>query len=182
MSLTAEEIIRGGSRPTTTVPVCMHADLTAEHEELERQLQAALTKPRDSLAAGGNATEISERIKALEEQMREHTVVFKFQALRRPDFKKLIAEHPPRREPDGTLNERDKHLLFNVDTIFAALIRACCIEPDLSDEVWALLLDEKLTDRQFDQLSDAAWYLNRGEVDVPLSRAASRLTQDSAES
>lgn len=182
MALTAEEIIRGGSRPTTTVPVCMHADLTAEHEELERQLQAALTKPRDSLASGGNATELSERIKALEEQMRAHTVTFKFQALRRPDWKKLVAEHPPRRDADGSLHERDKNLLFNVDTFFTALIRACCTEPGLPEEVWELLLDEKLTDRQFDELSNAAWYLNRGDVDVPLSRAASRLTQDSGES
>jgi len=53
---------------------------------------------------------------------------------------------------------------------------------DLSkdDEDWAAL-DQSLTSRQFDDLSDAAWSLNRREVDVPFSRAASRILRSEPE-
>lgn len=175
MGLSAEDIIRGGSLPTKSVTVCMHADLQAEHEDLERQLQEALTAPRDSLAAGGNAKEISERMQALEEQMREHTVDFRFRALPRPKWKALLAEHPPRKAEDGGIDERDKYIGVNTETFFEAMIRACCTEPALSEDVWRILLDERLTDRQFDTLSNAGWALNRSDVDVPFSRAASRI-------
>lgn len=178
MELSAEDIIRGGSLPTTSVPVCMHADLQAEHEDLERQLQEALTKPRDSLAAGGNAAELSARIEQLEAQMRKHTVTFKFQALPRPEWKELVEAHPPRKAADGSVDERDKYIGVG-PSFYPAMIRACCLEPALSDEVWALLFDKRLTDRQFDTLSDAAWALNRRDVDVPFSRAASRIRDHS---
>jgi hypothetical protein len=179
MGLSAEDIIRGGSLPTKSVPVCMQADLQAEHEDLERQLQDALTKPRDSLAAGGNAAELSARIEQLEERMREHTVTFKLQARRRPDWKELVGAHPPRQADDGTVDVRDMNIGVNAETFFSAMIRACCVEPQLPDEVWSLLFEEKLTDRQFDELSNAAWALNRRDVDVPFSRAASRIRDHS---
>lgn len=179
MGLSAEDIIRGGSLPTKSVTVCLHADLQAEYEHLERQLQDELAKPRDSLAAGGNAAVISEQLLHLEEQMRGHTVAFKFRALPRPKWKALLREHPPRKAEDGGLDVRDKYIGVNTETFFEAMIRACCTEPALSDDVWRLLLDERLTDRQFDTLSDAAWALNRSDVDVPFSRAASRILANS---
>lgn len=179
MGLSAEDIIRGGSLPTKSITVCMHADLQAEYEDLERELQEELAKPRDSLAAGGNAREISERLQQLEERMREHTVAFHFRALPRPKWKALLAGHPPRKAEGGGLDERDKYIGVNTETFFEAMIRACCTEPELSEDVWRLLLDERLTDRQFDDLSNAAWALNRSDVDVPFSRAASRILANS---
>ena len=158
----------------------MHADLTAEHEDLERQLAEERTKPRDSLAAGSNAAQLSEQIAVLEEQMHAHTVTFKLQALPRPKWKKLVDAHQPRRTEDGGVEDKDRYIGVNTETFFPAMIRACTVEPHLSDEVWDLLFDEKLTDRQFDELSDAAWALNRREVDVPFSRDASRIREASA--
>jgi hypothetical protein len=199
MELSAEDIIRGGSLPTKSVPVCMRADLQAEYEDLERQLQDALTAPRDSLAAGGNAREISGRMQALEEQMRDHTVVFLLRALPRPKWKALMAAHPPRKVEGGGQDERDKYIGVNVETFFEAMTRACTVEPQLSPAVWRVLFGDseaecqrltaegkadeieagKLTDRQFDTLSNAAWVLNRADVDVPFSRAASRILASS---
>lgn len=203
MGLSAEDIIRGGSLPATSVPVCMRANLQAEYEDLERSLQEELTKPRDSLASGGDARAISERLRQLEEQMRDHTVTFHFRALPRPKWKALLAMHPPRKAEDGGLDERDKYIGVNTETFFEALIRACTVEPRLSPEVWRVLFGDseavraqleaelgaeeaaekieegKLTDRQFDTLSNAAWALNRSDVDVPFSRAASRILANS---
>ena len=167
--MTPEEIIRGGRLPTKSVPICLHADLVADHERLERELEKALSQPYDGLEAGGQARVISEQIKALEAEMLAHTVEFKLQALPRRAYNDLVAKHPA---------EDSDRMLFNPDTFFPALIRACTVEPQLSDEVWQLLLDEKLTDQQFDTLADAAVGLNRRDVDVPLSRRASRVMQD----
>jgi hypothetical protein len=40
---------------------------------------------------------------------------------------------------------------------------------------------ESLTARQFDNLGSAAWLLNSGDIDIPFSRAASRLNRLSDE-
>ena len=61
----------------------------------------------------------------------------------------------------------------NADTFYEAIIRACVVDPQMSDEQWHALC-AALTDRQFDELAQAAWDLNRREVDIPFSRAASR--------
>ena len=42
------------------------------------------------------------------------------------------------------------------------------------------LLDEKLSDRQYNDLANLAWMVNRGDVDVPFSYAASRNRQSSS--
>lgn len=172
--------LRAAKLPERTVPVCLQLDLQDEFEQAERELQTAVQRPRDSLAAGAPA-ELSQRVKALEEEMRAHTYDFRLRALPRPAWKALLADHPPRKAEDGSVDERDKYIGVNVDTFFVSLIRASVVEPaELDDDDWSLLLDEKLTDRQFDQLSDAAWSLNRRDVDIPFSHAASRILAASA--
>ncbi len=178
MSKDVEALIRGAKLPERSVPVCMHPDLVAEHERLERELDKARQQARTSLADGGQAQRLAERIRELEAEMEESMVEFKLRAMPRPTWKAFIAAHPPRRDGDS-VDERDAAIGVNVETFFPAIVRRCTISPELSDELWTLLLDEKLTDRQFDTLSNAAWYLNRGEVDVPFSRAASRILENS---
>lgn len=175
-----KDALKAAKLPERVVPVCLQLDLQDEFETAERELQEALQRPRDSLAAGGVPTELSERVKALEDQMRKASHDFRLRAHPRPKWKALLAEHQPRKDPEsGDVDERDKYIGVNVETFFPALIRASIVEPELDDEDWALLVDEKLTDRQFDQLSDAAWALNRRDVDVPFSRAASRILRGS---
>lgn len=174
-----EALIRSAQLPQDSVPVCMRADLVAEHERLERELDKAKRQPRDSLAAGGTERQLAEQIQALEAEMEESTVEFKLRAMPRPTWKEFVAAHPPRKDDTGKVDERDAYIGVNSDTFFPAIVRRCTIAPELSDELWTLLLDEKLTDRQFDQLANKAWALNRSEVDVPFSRAASRTLETS---
>lgn len=169
-------LIRGAKLPETTVPVCLAADLVAQFEQAERELAEAGESARTSLADGGRQREIAERIEALREQMQASTVDFRLRAMPRPRWREFIAAHPPRKDPKtGEVDERDRYVGVNTDTFYDALVQASAVDPDLDDEDWALLLGEKLTDRQFDQLADAAWALNRRDVDVPFSRAASRI-------
>jgi hypothetical protein len=101
-------------------------------------------------------------------QIAEETMSFRFEALGRRSLQKLIDEHPPR---DGKL--RDQGLGFNEDTATAELIRRCLKDPDLPPKDLDELLDEELSDGQYEKLSTAVWSINRRSIDIPLSLTAS---------
>lgn len=175
-----KDALKAAKLPERVVPVCLNLDLQRELELAERELADALRKPSDSLEGSG-AAGIAERIHALEGRMREHTHDLRLRALPRPKWKALLAQHPPRKADDGSVLEADRFIGVNVETFFTAIVRACVIDPVLDDEDWALV-DEKLTDAQFDALFAAAWSLNRSDVDVPFSRAASQILNSELES
>lgn len=179
MSTSIKEKLKAAKRPETTVQVCLRGDLQAEFEQAERELADAERKPADSLAGTGSRA-IAERIEALREQMREHTVEFRFRAKSRHEWRVLIDAHPPRRDDDGAFLEEDRYIGVNTATFFEVCIRECLAEPVLDDDDWATL-DANLSDRQYDSLFNAAWNINRGEVGVPFSRAASRILSSASE-
>jgi len=158
--------------PERTVEVCLRGDLVAEHEQAERELEAAERKASNSLAGDGVGP-IVDRIEALEQQMREHVIVFTLRALPRSAWRSLLSDHPPRVGSDGQVVDDDRHIELNVDTFYVDLVRRSIVDPEIDDEDWAALTD-RLTDKQFGDLAGAAWMLNRSEIDIPFSRAASR--------
>jgi hypothetical protein len=88
--------------------------------------------------------------------------------------------HPPRRNDAGeVLPEDAEGVGVNESTFWPPLIRASWAAPAISKERMTRLLDEVLTDRQFEQLAQLAFAVNRGEVDVPFSLAASRRLRNS---
>jgi hypothetical protein len=147
-------------------------------DDLERQLEKARSANSDSLAGTGS---IARQIEEVRQEMEEHSIIFRLRALPRPKWKEFIAEHPPRKNEDGSVDDRDRFIGVNVETLFPSLIRISTVEPELDDEDWELLLDEALTDRQFDTLADAAWGLNRKEINIPFSRAASKILASDSE-
>jgi hypothetical protein len=100
--------------------------------------------------------------------------------MRGPDYRAFKAKFPPRIGDDDKPNERDTFFGFNTETAFEPLIRMSIIDPDIDDARWERLM-ESLTARQFDNLGSAAWLLNSGDIDIPFSRAASRLNRLSDE-
>jgi hypothetical protein len=177
-----KQLLRDAKLPERSVPVCLQADLVAEFETAERDLAEAQRNTRDSLAAGTKVRELSERIEALRARMLEHTIDFRLRAMPRPQWRKLLAEHPPRKNTaDGSVVDDDILLGINSETFFDALLHASVVEPELDDEDWSLLLDEKLTDAQWGTLTNAAWSLNRKDVDVPFSSAASKTPASSGD-
>lgn len=163
-------LLAGAKLPERTVQICLRGDLVAEHEAAERELERAQKSRSDSLAGNG-AADLADRIQALEAEMRANSYTFRLRALPKPRYRAFLASHPPRLE-DDKLNEQDVTFGFNVEAGFEPLIRMCLVDPELDDDGWSQLM-EKLTDRQFDDLALASWYANRGEVDIPFSRAAS---------
>jgi hypothetical protein len=165
--------------PETTVPTCLRGDLAAEHEQLNEQLELLEKKAVDSLAGNG-AAELAERITELEERMRESTYPIVLRALPRPDFRAFLAEFPPRTDAEGKTNDLDAAYDFNTEAGFEAMVRRCIVDPDLDASDFADLMG-KLTENQFTTLALAAHRINRGDIDVPFSRAASRLNRLTAD-
>lgn len=178
MSKSFADLLADAKLPERTIPICLRADLAAEFDLLERDLADRQQRPTTSLAGSG-AGELAKRIEALQAQMREHTYPFRLRALKRHQFRELVNAHPPRRGDDGEIIESDRLSACNTEALFPALIQACVYDPQPTDEEWAVLLDEKLTENQFNDLAMGAWYLNQGSIDVPFSFAVSQLRRSS---
>jgi len=188
------------ARPSErSVPICLRGDLVADHQAAVRELDRAEKAPADSLAGSGTR-ELAERITALEDQMLENSITFRIRGVPRTKFHALIGEHPPRRDPEtNEIIDRDRATMVNFEAFFNALLKACTVEPELDDEDWLNLLghteDERakleaegraadivegsLSQPQWDKLTDAAWFVNGKDVDIPFSHAASRMRQAS---
>lgn len=180
-------MLAGAKLPERTVEICLRGDLVAEHEDAERALEQAEKNPTDSLAGNGSAA-IIERIETLEEQMRESTQTFTLRALPhrrsaaddRPTHNELKKAHPPRRDSGGKIIEDDEGYGYSVDTFNEALVRLSVVDPELDAADWENLL-AVISEGQFSVLAMACLLLNRGDIDVPFSRAASRAKRATAE-
>jgi hypothetical protein len=179
--------IKAARLPERTVEICFRGDLVAAHEQAERDLEQAQRAASNSLAGNG-AEEIAERIESLEAEMRESTEIFILRALPqkksprddRPTWRELLDRHPPRRGDDGEIIEADRSILLNTATFYEDMIKACTISPEMDDEDWEVLF-ENVTNAQYGDLHQAAWFLNRGEVNIPFSLAASRMRRGTAD-
>lgn len=168
-----KEMLGQAQRPERSVEICLRGDLVAEFEQVERELKALQRQVTDSLDGGG-AGDLIERLEALRGEMKEHSYPFRFRALPRPEFRALVRAHGPRKDPEtGEVMEADRYIGVNTETFFDELIRRGVVDPEMDDADWKLLLDEKITDKQFDELADAAWAVNRNDVDIPFSHVAS---------
>lgn len=154
--------------------ICLRADLVQAYETLGDEITAAKQRAAkaDSLAAAApDLPEMEGRLREAEEEMREATVPFVLRALPRPRFRALVSEHPPRKGEDGNPVSQDWNGV-NHSTYYSALIRECTVTPELDDETWRLLLDEKLSDRQYEDLSEAAFDISRDKIDYPFMYGA----------
>lgn len=111
------------------------------------------------------------RLDEIETQVRADSMTFRFRALGRRAMQKLMDAHPPR---EG--KPRDQRYGFNEDTATDELLRRCLVEPALSDDAVNDLLEDQLTEGQYEQLSATVWALNRRTADVPFSLTGSAPT------
>lgn len=172
------DLLKGAKLPEASHPVCLRADLTAEFEAAERELELIRKQPRqtDSLA-GSPAAGLIRRIEEIQQDMTAATYTFRLRALPKSKWRALVASYPPRKDEKGEPVADDVQIGVNREEFLDALIKVSVIDPEMTEEQWADLLDT-ITDRQYSDLCDEAWFLNRGEVSVPFSRAASLLKRD----
>lgn len=169
------DIIGQVRRPEKTVPICLAGDLQAEFEDLERDLAVARDQPAEGTLAGGAnpmATQIAQQIMELRERMREHTTVFRFRGLPRKEYSDLVAKCPPTEEQKRQGSDVDW------DVFPVRLVAACCVSHEMDEEAAGQLADA-LTQAQWDSLYAASFSVNKRDVDVPFSYAASAILQSS---
>lgn len=166
-------LIRSGKLPEKLFRVCLDPELVAEHERLVAERDSAKETARDSLA-GGNVAELEQRIETLLTEVDAATLTLRLRAMSRPDFRALVDKHPARKDGDGELTHSQDMLGFNYETFFDAAIRASIVEPELDADTLGMLLDERLTDMQWQELAETVWELNRVTVNVPFSQDRSR--------
>lgn len=173
------DLIRGGKLPEKPFPVCVDPDLVAEYEQLVAKRDTAKQVASTSLA--GKATgELDAQIADLQQRMEAATIVLRLRALSRRRWRELRDEHPARKAEDGSVLPEDMFLGVNREPFLNALVRESIVEPELDAETVDLLLDERLTDGQWDELNSTCWNLNESRISVPLSSAASPSRKTSA--
>lgn len=202
MSKDVSDLIAEWQVPFEEVTICSRADLVAEHERLDAELEQLLDSPPQRFNGDPRRTELAQRIVALEARMAESTIVFRLQPMPKRKWHRMVAEHPPRilkAGDDFDIHPQDKRGVNSV-TFHRPLIAESTVSPVLTEEQWLDLVghseveaerleaegraDEiragKLTPRQHEMLNNAAWQLNRDPVAAPFSSAASRLIPTSA--
>lgn len=173
------------ARPEKVVPICLRGHLQAEWDQLKAKYDAGPGEDDQAMMTERAAKRrVADEMARVEAEMRAGTVEFRLRALprrRTPGMPKatlvwqeLVEKHPPRKDAAGKVDQRDAYTGVNMQSLADDLVRASIVEPELTDEQWGQL-DAKLSDGQFQQLFAAAWQLNRTEVDVPFSRAASMM-------
>jgi hypothetical protein len=167
-------LLKEGRLPERTVDICLRGDLVAEFEMVDAALTEAMRRPVDSKEGSGTA-ELVQRIEAIQAEMKASTHTFRIRALDRAAFRELQNAHPPR-EGDGP----DEQVGFDRSTFFTALLIDTTYDPVLTAEEWDELLG-KLTERQYGDLTDAAWFSNRDAVSIPFSKAALLARRNTAE-
>lgn len=168
------DLLKGARLPEASLAVCLRADLAADYEATEREIEALAESQKAAGSLAGSPTSVlTRRLEELRQEMRAATYTFRLRALSKSAWRALVAEHPPRKGDDGEPLPEDARVGIHMEPFLAALIRVSVIDPVMPEEQWAEFV-EKITDRQYSDLCDAAWLLNRGEISVPFSPAASR--------
>lgn len=178
--------VKAARLPEDTVKLVLRGDLQVEHERLVEEIEKATERKADSLAGKGTAA-LEKQLRQIEADAASSIVEIRLRALPRekrpgddrPTWRELTEAHPPR-VTDGMMEARDR-LAGGVNylTFPDAMIRACiaAIDGDEADKVseadWEDLLGG-ITDRQYDDLVNASWALNQGEVSVPFWSGGSK--------
>lgn len=178
--MTAADLIRGAKLRRDEFRFCTDPDLVTAYEDAQTRLADAAARDAQKFS-GGSAAAVQAEIDGLLDEMAEATVTLVLQALPRRRYRELVHEHPPRKDADGKIARRDEVANVDYDGFFNALARACILGADDGDggveelpaDVVDLLIEEQLSDGQWDELTTKCNVLNRVTVDVPFSPASS---------
>lgn len=161
-----------------TAWVVFDADLLAEMEQVERDYLLAKSLDEDSNTPD-QAPKLQKRLIELQRQAEASAVPFTFQSMGKTAWRALVGKHPPTKDQ---LQKSGGRADFNLDTLPAAAMAVCCIDPlDVSEEGFKQLGD-KVTQGQWDKLWIACHMANTDGGDVPDFAAAFATVRPSATS
>jgi len=151
--------------------ICLRPDLLDEFERLDAELveSRAADTAGNRLADGTSAKtrDLAEKVVALEKQIEETAIEFRFKAMSKDKWRALCDTYPPRKQ-----NELDAYAGYDRDAVLDAAVRMCLIDPVFDDKSWGELV-EALNPSEWRELTDTVNSVNRGVVDAPKSVLAS---------
>lgn len=166
---TLEEILAKAKRPEKYAPICLRADLEAEHDRLVRELAALVTPAGDLVdpdadeaplgeeSTAGRVERLNRELQAVRSEMQD---AMWFPLLRGMASSELVVfneQHYPKKE--GT----------SLAPYYNRLIAACAVEPQLTVADVERLRDT-LGARAMAKLVETVTEVNtRGGIDVPFS-------------
>jgi hypothetical protein len=156
------------SKPSTAeVRLLLDGELETEIADLRAELRVAR---REDVASGGGLSDrapaIVSRLTELDAEADERAVVFRFRAIGRGTFEKLIAKHPPTTRQWEEWREKTKAIpIYSAPEyddvgLSVDLVAACCVDPVGSSDEWKVWRDDKLSDGQWAELYSAALKVN----------------------
>ena len=180
------------TRPRRTVPIVTDGEVREQIEAVEHELdrlEAASANGKrlnSKSAASPQAVKLTAELDQLYASRDESTIWLVLEAMQRPVYLALVAQHPPRTGEDGKVLPADV-LGINSDTFGLPLIRASIVghregedgdvQPiDRETVDWLLGTDDApgfATDKQIETLFGTAFLLNRGDDAAPLRRRRS---------
>lgn len=156
-------------RPRRTSVTLMQGDDIDTMADLSRAVQVARTfgaagtsLPRMGDAPDTSVGEAEAKMNEFIAEAADRAVVIEFQALERGIFRTMVADHPPRKDAEGSVLLDDVTYGVNVDTFAGPFLAASSVDPDI-DEAWFGALAEG----DFDRCFDAAFWLNRSRSADP---------------
>jgi hypothetical protein len=169
-----DAILANATVAERVVPVYMDRAGVGEIEQLNKALEARQTQVSGRMSSDPECQRIAQEIDAVQERIRASLINVRLQEMPGPEWRKLKRQHPPLPQ-DKVQNV----LGMNTATFFEPAVKACMVEPVMSDEQYQLFLD-KIRDGQWTALANAVLELNQENATVPLSRAASLILQSTA--
>lgn len=168
------ESIIGETEPAeTSVTICVKGSLRAEYERLDAQL-GDVSQAVSNLAGSG-ASDITDRMTELRQEMLAYERVFTLRAVEPLAWSNLVA-----RRPVKTPGMSDEDYLALYQPWVCEIVAASVSEPSMTVEQAARFRD-RLSNGDWSKLANAAWNVNDESSHIPFSVAASVLSRSSGE-
>ena len=162
--------------PREATVILLPGDYQSRHDELVREVDDLELKARSDKRFKAKALQAAEAVDAFHDPANiPGAVVVTMREIPKPQVRRLQDACPPRK---GVA--RDEVYGYNEDDFHKALMRACIVSPELTDEQfeeWS----EVAPSRHWDKVRDAALRVVGEGEDIPKSSAVSVLLASRAE-
>lgn len=154
-------------QPRTATVDIYQGDYLDRIRHLEQRFEAALKSEETTtrtVADQHESAAIAEEHRALVAEAEESKIVVTVGALGRKGWRKLVSEHPPRKNGDATEAEvaSDAAMGVNEDSFKEELVPLSILSPTLTEDDF-----DSMSDIDYDRIYYTAWALNRAPAASP---------------